>query len=82
MTALDDGGCVNCGIIDVPMNVEGYCHGCTCLNCGMGGTMTTPVAVEALGPQTNAAGWCDGCENVLVAYYPPTSSCFPEVVKP
>jgi hypothetical protein len=68
MTALDDGGCVNCGILDVPMNVEGYCQGCTCLNCGMGGTM-------------NEVGWCDGCENVLVAYYPSTSLCFPEVVK-
>lgn len=72
---FDDGGCANCGILE-PLSEAGFCQGCTCANCGSGGTMTTPVAVEALGPQTNAAGWCDGCENVLVAYDVPTTSCF------
>jgi hypothetical protein len=60
---MKDDGCVNCGLLGVALNQEGYCQGCTCLNCGAGGSM-------------NEASWCGGCENILAAYDPRATSCF------
>lgn len=43
--------CENCGMTSEPLT-RGYCKGCTCLRCAVGGTMS-------------AAGWCEDCEDVL-----------------
>lgn len=44
--------CENCGMIDVPLNAEGYCGGCTCRKCGAGGTM-------------NMWGLCAPCDEAI-----------------
>lgn len=41
--------CQNCGMIDVPLNAAGYCEGCTCNVCGVGGTV-------------NMWGLCSACD--------------------
>ena len=36
--ALDEGGCLNCGMIEVPLT-NGFCEGCTCWACNGHGSL-------------------------------------------
>jgi hypothetical protein len=60
--------CENCGAVDEPLSEAGFCQGCTCLNCGCGGTMSAVGSLRGASegahtPSSRGLGWLRWWEN-------------------